>query len=183
MRRLALAAALSAASILSSPALAQTPAPAAPAAQAPVPGLPITDVVAWLTQVGAQPSALQREGDQAYVTVADGGVTWILLFQNCTGDVCGDVQFNAVFSNASITVDMMNRWNHERRFVKAYYSVGSDGVPVATAQYDVILFPQLPANQLADHATIWSGLVHEFGVHVGFFAPEGAAAPATPPTQ
>lgn len=185
MRRLALAAALAAASILSTPAMAQTPAPAAPAAPAAVPGLAITDIVAWLTQVGAQPSAIQREGGQAYITVADGGLTWILLFYNCTNDVCGDVQFNAVFSNPGITAEMMNRWNNERRFVKAYFSMGSDGVPAATAQYDVILFPQLPASQLADHATIWSGLVHDFAVHVGFFAaPDATAAPAaTPPAQ
>lgn len=185
MRRLVLAAALAAASILSAPALAQTPAPAPPAAQTPVPGLPITDIVAWLTQVGAAPSAVQREGGQAYVTVVDGGVTWILMFYNCTNDVCGDVQFNAVFSNPAITTELMNRWNNERRFVKAYFSTGADGVPVATAQYDVILFPQLGASQLADHATIWSGLAHEFAVHVGFFAPpaDPAAPAATPPAQ
>ncbi|RZJ88388.1 MAG: hypothetical protein EON88_21355, partial [Brevundimonas sp.] len=108
MRQVLTAAAFACGLMLAGPTLAQTPAPAAPAAQGAHPGLPIADMVTWLNAKGAQVSPLQRSGDQAYVTVQDAGLTWVLFFYSCRADVCGDIQFSAFFSNPEITIEKIN---------------------------------------------------------------------------
>jgi hypothetical protein len=179
MRRLVTAAALVAGLALAGPSLAQTPAPAP--AQAGHPGLPIADMVSWLNAKGVQVSPLQRQGEQAFVTVQDAGLTWVLFFYSCRADVCGDVQFSAFFSNPEITLERINDWNREQRFLKAFFATETTGERVATVQYDAVLFPALGVDQLGDHAQLWTSLLAEFGTHIGYFAAEGEEAPATPP--
>lgn len=161
-------------------ALAQTPAPASTAAR---PGLAIADVSAWLTSKGGQVSAIQREGTDIYVTVTDGPMTWAVFFYGCTGDVCGDIQYTAAFSNPTITFDKVNDWNRERRFLKAFYvPAATGGDPSAAVQYDVLIH-EGGIDQLTDPTAVWIGMVGDFATQVGYFAAEGEAAPAAPPAH
>lgn len=183
MRHILTVAALACGLALADPALAQTPAPAPAQGQGHA-GLPIADMVTWLSSKGAQVSPLQRTGDQAYVTVQDSGLTWVLFFYSCQADVCGDVQFNAFFSNDQITVEKVNDWNRQQRFLKAYFDTEASGEKVATVQFDAVLFPALGVDQLGDYAQLWTSLLAEFATHIGYFTPEGETAPtAQPPGQ
>ncbi|MGV9007236.1 MAG: YbjN domain-containing protein [Brevundimonas sp.] len=178
-----LVALLATATLLTAPAAAlastpQTPAPTPPVAAAPVPGgLPISAVRDWLIGVGANVSEVTRQNDQAWLTVTDGSVTWLLFFYSCQADVCGDIQFTAAFSNDSITLDKVNQWNQEHRFLKAYFTPADTG-GTAIVQYDVLLVPGAGTAQLADPTAVWVGLLPDFGILVGFFAAPPAAAPA-----
>jgi len=158
---------------LAAPALAQT-RPASTTAQSPQPGLAIDVVRNWLIGLGAEVSETQRQGDQTFVQVTDGAISWLLFFNACQADVCGDVQFSAVFTNETVTEARVNEWNRDNRFLKAFYSLGADGRPLAAVQYDVLIMAGLGVDQLTDHTVLWIELLNGFGTHIGYFAPEAA---------
>jgi len=177
--RLAFAAALAAAPLTALPAAAAAQTPAATAGQ----GLSITAVSEWLTAKGGQVSAVQHQGGETFVTVTDGPLNWTIFFYGCTADMCGEIQFSAVFSNPAITLEKVNDWNRDHRFLKAFYLTGSGGEPAAAVQYDVLVQPGQGVDQLADPGSVWVALVAEFARTVGYLRPAGAPAdaPATPP--
>jgi hypothetical protein len=168
----ALAAPLAAALMLAAaPAAAQTAAPAAE------PGIAIADVGAWLTSKGGEVGPVRREGDETFFMVKDGPLNWALFFYGCQADVCGDIQFSAVFSNPGVTLDKVNEWNRDQRFLKAFYMPGAAGAaPSAAIQYDVLIH-QGSVEQLNDPAAVWIGLLGIFATHIGYLAPAPAAAP------
>ena len=161
----AAAAALSAAA----PAVAQTPA---------APGLAIADVGAWITSKGGVVEPVQRQGDEVWLTVRDGDLTWLVFFYGCRDDVCADLQYSARFSNEAITPGRINDWNRDRRFLKAFHSPGAAGEPAtAVVQYDLLLQPG-GVEQLTDPTDIWVTLLPEFARHVGYLPAAGEATPA-----
>jgi hypothetical protein len=166
---------------LAAPAAAQTtqpPLPIAPAAQpGPQPGLAIADVSAWLTSKGGVVGPVQRQGDEIFITVQDGPMTWFIFFYGCRNDVCADIQYSAVFSNPSITPDLVNAWNRDQRFLKAFYVPAVEGgQATAAVQYDLLLQPG-GIDQLNDPTAVWVALLGRFGAHIGFIR----QAPAQPP--
>ena len=165
MRRLALTAALLmiAAPLATGSAMAQTPA-AAPASS----GLRAADVSAWLTGLGGQVGPLQTADGQTYFAVNNAGLTWAVFFQSCQGDLCQDVQFSAVVASAGATPDLINSWNRDNRFLKAFYTPGADGkTPTGTVQYDVLTVPGQGVEQLTDPLAVWLQLLPLFATHVG----------------
>ena len=165
--------------LAAAPATAQTAAQA-PAAAAPQPGLAIADISAWIASKGGEVQPVQRDGDDIWLPVKDGDMTWLIFFYGCTNDVCGDIQFAASFSNPTITQTMVNDWNRDRRFLKAAFVPGADGQdPSAIVQYDLLLNTS-GVDQLTDPASVWVEMVAAFATHVGFYKPAAEAAPATP---
>jgi hypothetical protein len=159
-----------------SPALAQTPAPAAPAAVAK--GVVVADARTWLIGLGgtvAEPTA--AEGAQT-LTVADQPLPWTLTFYNCAGaGLCDDVQYSAVFSGP-ITVEQINAWNRDSRYLKAFFVPGATpDTAGAVAQYDVVL-TATGTEQLQEPTVIWLQMLRQFAQGLA-----QAAAPATPPAQ
>jgi hypothetical protein len=158
---------------------------AAPAAASPMtasvqtatdPGVPIEAVRAWLTEKGGTVSAVNRRDGEAWISISDGPLTWVIFFYSCQADVCGDIQYAASFSNPTITQAMINDWNRDRRFLKAFYTPGeAGGDNTAVVQYDVLIH-EGGVEQLTDHTALWLELVNAFGATVGFFAAEAPAA-------
>ena len=174
--------ALTAALVLAGAAQAQTasPAPAQPQA-APAPariGIPVPALSAWLTAQGATVAPEASEEGRRYLRVTTNGLPWLLFLQSCEGDVCSDLQFSAAASDPSITLDKVNAWNRDRRFVKAIYETADATDPAsAVAQFDVLVGAGGP-EQLADHHAVWRALLVDF---VRTLMPAPAVAPATPP--
>lgn len=166
------AVALAATSGAAVPAAVLQAAPAAPVQS----GLAISVVRDWLISVGATVSEVTREDDRISITVTDGPLTWLVFFNGCEADVCGDIQYMAAFSNPTITPDLVNQWNLEHRFLKAYFTPGA-AAGTAIVQYDVLLVNGAGINQLIDPTSVWVGLLPTFATHVGFFVPEPAPAP------
>lgn len=159
-------------------ALALVVAPLTASAQTAAPeGLSITAVTDWIASKGGAVGPVQRDDGSAWVMVQDGGLNWAVFFYGCQADVCGDLQLAASFSNTSITGDLVNEWNRDRRFLKAFYdpaeAAGED--PRAVVQYDILLSDG-DADQLTEPVVVWLDLLREFAVHVGYFAPDGAPA-------
>lgn len=149
-----------------------TPATAAPAQTATDPGLSAEAVRTWLTSKGGTVSEVNRQNGETWLSITDGPLTWVIFFYSCQADVCGDIQYAASFSNDTITPTMVNEWNRDRRFLKAFFSPAEGaGDPSAVVQYDVLLHSS-DVEQLTEHTALWLDLVGDFGTVVGFFAAE-----------
>lgn len=154
--------------VAAAPALAQT-APAQP-------GLAIADVSAWIASKGGEVQPVQRRESEIWLPVKDGPLTWLIFFYGCQNDVCGDIQFAAVFSNPSITPTMINDWNREHRFLKATFLPGAEGQdPSGLVQYDLLLVPG-DVEQLNEPAAVWVDMVAAFARTTGYVS--AAPAPA-----
>lgn len=178
-----LAASILCATLIASPALAQT-APAAPAAQAAPArwnGLTVAEITGRLTAAGLTVAAPQTNGDRVYLRVDDGPLRWVATLFSCTEGACPDIQFTAVFSGANATPDIVARWNGDRRFVKAFYALPEEegGQGQAVAQYDVLLSRGAGPEQLDDPIQVWRSLAMDLGRTVT--TPEGATA--APPAE
>ncbi len=149
------------------------PAPAAPAAQtAADPAVSIEAVRAWLISKGGDVGPVQREDGNTWITVNDDPLHWVIFFYDCREDRCGAIQYSASFSNPTITQEMVNDWNRDRRFLKAYFlPAEAGGEPTAVVQHDVLVHSD-DVEQLTDSAALWLNMVGEFGTVVGYFAAE-----------
>lgn len=154
---------------LAAPAAA-APVQAAPAQAAADPGVSIEAVRAWLTSKGGTVSAVNRQDGETWLSVTDGPLTWVIFFYSCQADVCGDIQYAASFSNAGVSQAMVNDWNRDHRFLKAFFTPAeAGGEPTAVVQYDVLIHPG-DVEQLADHTALWLDLVGQFGTAAGYFS-------------
>jgi hypothetical protein len=122
----------------------------------------------WLSARALTPE-LVTEGEESYIRVQDEGLTWLLFFYGCEARGCDSLQFGAGFTNDSITLDMVNAWNRDRRFLKAYFEAGEEGS--ALVQYDMIPTRSAPMEHLSDHVDLWRGTLAAFAVHVGYLKP------------
>ncbi|MDY6923416.1 MAG: YbjN domain-containing protein [Pseudomonadota bacterium] len=158
---------------LAAPAAAQVAGPAAPAQAAAEPGVSVEAVRAWLTSKGGTVSEINRQDGETWLNVTDGPLSWVIFFYSCRADVCGDIQYAASFSNPGVTQAMVNDWNRDRRFLKAFFAAGeAGGDPTAVVQYDVLIHSG-DVEQLADPTALWLDLVGAFGTTVGYFDPAG----------
>lgn len=161
---------LAAAALMALAAPAAAAAPPASARTAADPGLAPEAVRAWLISKGGTVSEVRSEGGETWLTVNDGPLNWMVFFYSCAAGVCGDVQYAASFSNPAITQAMINDWNRDRRFLKAFFAPGeAGGDPTAVVQYDVLLHGA-DVEQLTDHTALWLDLAADFGTAVGYFA-------------
>ncbi|MBB5745074.1 YbjN domain-containing protein [Brevundimonas variabilis] len=138
----------------------QPPAAAQPATI----GLSIPAMTGFLTAQGLTVGPLEQDGQRRFVSVTDGPVRWVLFFQSCEGDVCSDLQFSFGFANAGVTMDGVNRWNRERRFLKAFFEPGATPqAPAAAAtQFDVLINGVQGVEQLSDPLSVWRSSILEF---------------------
>lgn len=143
-----------------SPALAQAPAPAAPTAATK--GVAVVDARTWLIGLGGTVAEPATNGTAQVLTIADEPLPWTLTFYNCAGaGLCDDVQYSAVFSGP-ITLEQVNAWNRENRYLKAFFVPGATPAEAgAVVQYDVVL--TAPGTQpLQEPTVIWLQMLRTF---------------------
>ena len=164
----ALFAALTLATALPGLALAQTPPAAASNA-----GVSVAETRTWLAGMGgAVGEPMVRDG-LTTLAVADQPLPWNLTFYACGPTLCDDIQYSAVFSGP-ITLEQINAWNRENRFLKAFFvPAAAGGEAGAVVQYDVVLTgPGI--GQLNEPTVVWLQMLRTFA--------QGLAA-AVPPAQ
>ena len=164
MRRLALAAALAltVSPVTAGAALAQT----APAMASR--GLTPAEVGAWITGLGGRVGPVQTENGLTFFAVTNAGLTWAVFFYGCEAGVCGEVQFSAVVPGAGATLDKVNAWTRDNRYLKAFHT--SAETPTATVQYDVVVLSGGGVTQLADPLAVWLQLLPKFAGEMGYVA-------------
>ena len=164
MRRLALAAALAltVSPLTAGAVLAQTASAVASR------GLTPAEVGTWITGLGGRVGPVQTENGLTFFTVTNAGLTWAVFFYGCEAGVCGEVQFSAVVPGAGATLDKVNAWNRDNRYLKAFHT--SAETPTATVQYDVVVLSGGGVTQLADPLAVWLQLLPRFAGEMGYVA-------------
>ena len=111
-------------------------------------------------------------GTAQVLTIADAPLPWTLTCYNCAGaGLCDDVQYSAVFSGP-ITLEQVNAWNRENRYLKAFFVPGATPAEAgAVVQYDVVL-TATGTQPLQEPTVIWLQMLRTFA--------QGLAAAATP---
>ena len=167
------------------PGAASVTGPVSAPTQEAVVGLTPAEVRAWLVEKGATVEEPQTIEGQTLLRVNDGSANWLIFFYGCdaTGR-CQDIQFAANIVADGLSLDRINAWNREQRFVKAYLQSNLDGTPSAVLQFDVLLLAGLGVDQLNDPTVVWLELLARF--IEGLIAPTTATtapAPVTLPTS
>ena len=160
------------------PGAAPVTGPVAAPTQEAVSGLTPAEVRAWLTEKGATVEEPQTIQGQTLLRVNDGSATWLIFFYGCdaTGR-CQDIQFAASVVADGLSLDRVNAWNREQRFVKAYLQP-NQSASTAVLQFDVLLSAGLGVEQLNDPTVVWLELLAGFIESV--FAPTNQTAPPPP---
>lgn len=132
-----------------------------PSAEASTLGVTVAETRAWLTSLGGTVREPVVRDGLTSLHVADEPLPWNLTFYACGPRLCDDIQFSAVFSGP-ITVEQINAWNRENRFLKAFHSPApAGGEAGAVVQYDVVL-TSAGTNQLNEPTVIWLRLLRAF---------------------
>lgn len=157
--RLTLAAALALSLIMAAPAAAQSQQ-----------GVSVAAARDWIRGLGGEVGEIERDNGQVFFSIQDGGLTWFLIFNGCRNDAaCGDAQFMSSFTNADVTLDKVNAWNRDQRFLKAHFDPApAGGQPTAMVQFDLILAPGQGVDQMTDALAVWVASSRAFATHIGY---------------
>jgi hypothetical protein len=106
------------------------------------------------------------EGDPMIVSASD-GTTFRIYFYGCTGGkACETVQFSTAYdAKGETAVALMNQWNHDKRFARAF--LDKDGDP--NLQMDLDLDDGgLSKALFVDNFEFWLTLKQSFEKHIGW---------------
>jgi hypothetical protein len=142
-------------------------------------GVGVAEARDWLISVGGEVAEPLAEDDRMTLTVAD-QLPWRLSLLDCN-TLCTDAQYTAAYSGPGVTLDWVNQWNRDHRFLKAFYispeeAGGEAGVIV---QYDVLLL-STGTSQLLESTVVWKEMQTLFVNTLRSATPPSAPATATP---
>ena len=113
---------------------------------------------------GAATLTTQSNGDPQITGKID-GIAYQVYFSNCTDNAnCEDLNFYAGFLDLKPTLEVINDWNFNKRFSRAYLDQDKD----ACIEMDLDLVKGVTAEYLDAQFSVWSMIVTQFPEHVGF---------------
>lgn len=118
--------------------------------------------IAGLLQDAGYRAQLTNDSDgDPMIKSAAAGSDFTIFFFNCTdGKNCKTIQFFAGFDKAQpMEVDVVNRWNREKRFGKAY--LDDEGDPLLEMDLNLD-FGGISLNNFRDNLKVWESLLAEF---------------------
>lgn len=93
------------------------------------------------------------------------GISYQVYFRNCTNNTdCEDLNFYVGFLDLKPTLAVINDWNFNKRFSRAYLDQDKD----ACVEMDVDLVAGVTAEYLDAQFGIWNMIVTQFSEHVGY---------------
>lgn len=106
----------------------------------------------------------QKNGDPR-IAGETGGVKYAIYFMNCTNNTdCEDLNFYAGFADLKPKIDLINAWNRDKRFGKAYLDKDNDAV----VEMDFNLEHGVSSDNLDAAFTVWDLVVDQYVTHIGF---------------
>ena len=106
----------------------------------------------------------QSNGDPQITGKMD-GITYQVYFRNCTNNEdCEDINFYLGFLDIKPGLEKINDWNFNKRFSRAYLDQDED----ACVEMDLDLVKGVSPEYLDAQFAVWSMIVEQFPVHVGF---------------
>jgi hypothetical protein len=93
------------------------------------------------------------------------GVTYQVFFMNCTNNTnCEDLNFYAGFLDNKQTLEVINAWNRDKRFGKAYLDADLDAV----VEYDVNLERGVTRENLDAAFNLWTLILDQYTTYIGY---------------
>ena len=106
----------------------------------------------------------QSNGDPQ-ITGKINGITYQVYFRNCTnGADCEDLNFYLGFLDIKPTLEVINDWNFNKRFSRAYLDQDQD----ACVEMDLDMVKGVSAEYLDAQFGLWNMVVEQFSEHVGY---------------
>ena len=133
-------------------------------AQTVITGADTDEILNAARGYGAANLTTQSNGDPQ-ITGKIEGITYQIYFRNCTdGKDCEDLNFYLGFLDIKPTLEVINDWNFNKRFSRAYL----DGDKDACVEMDLDLVKGVSAEYLDSQFGLWAMVVGQFAEHVGY---------------
>jgi hypothetical protein len=113
---------------------------------------------------GAATLTTQSNGDPQITGKID-GIAYQVYFSNCTDNAnCEDLNFYAGFLDLKPTLEVINDWNFNKRFSRAYLDQDKD----ACIEMDLDLVKGVTNDYLDAQFGVWNLILTQFSEHVGY---------------
>jgi hypothetical protein len=133
-------------------------------AQRIVDGSNVDEVVKIARGYGTAELEAQSNGDPQ-IKGEIKGVTYYVTFMNCKENTsCEDVNFYAGFLDNKQTLEVINAWNRDKRFGRAYLDSDLDAV----VDFDVNLEYGVTRDNLDAAFAVWSLILDQFTTYIGY---------------
>jgi hypothetical protein len=132
-------------------------------AQRIVDGADVDEILKIARSYGSATLGSQTGGDPE-ITGQIEGVDYKLSFMNCTDNAnCEDLNFGAVFPGNKQTLEVINAWNRDRRFGRAYVDASLD----AAVEFDVNLEFGVTRDNMDAALSLWSLILDQYTTYIG----------------
>jgi hypothetical protein len=133
-------------------------------AQTLVTGADTNEILNAARGYGAATLTTQSNGDPQISGKIE-GVSYQIYFRNCTNNAdCEDLNFYLGFLDLKPTLEVINDWNFNKRFSRAYLDQDQD----ACVEMDLDLVKGVTADYLDSQFGLWAMVVGQFAEHVGY---------------
>ena len=113
---------------------------------------------------GAATLATQSNGDPQ-INGKINGISYQVYFRNCTDNTnCEDLNFYLGFLDLKPSLEVINDWNYNKRFSRAYLDEDKD----ACVEMDIDLVQGVSAEYLDAQFNLWNMILTQFAEHVGY---------------
>ncbi len=133
-------------------------------AQTVIDGAQVDEILNLARGYGSASMETQSNGDPK-ITGKVEGVTYQVFFMNCTNNTnCEDLNFYAGFLDNKQTLDVINAWNRDKRFGKAYLDSDLDAV----IEFDVNLEHGVTRDNLDAAFSLWTLILDQYTTYIGY---------------
>ncbi len=131
-------------------------------AQTLVDGTSVDEIVNLARGYGAASSDTTADG-QPMIVGKVSGVEYRVFFHDCTDTGCPTIRFYSLFAGNKPTLEMINEWNRDKRWGKAYVDADLDAV----LEWDVNLAYGVARENLDDSISIWVQILDAYATFIG----------------
>jgi len=133
-------------------------------AQTVVDGNAVDEILNVARGYGAATLEAQSSGDPQISGKIE-GVTYQVFFMNCTENKdCEDLNFYAGFLDNKQTLEVINAWNRDKRFGKAYLDADLDAV----IEFDLNLEHGVTRENLDAAFALWGLILDQYTTYIGY---------------
>lgn len=133
-------------------------------AQATLDGSQVDEILNLARGYGSANLETQSNGDPKISGKVE-GVTYQVFFMNCTnGTNCEDLNFYAGFRDNKPTLEVINAWNRDKRFGKAYLDSDLDAV----IEFDLNLVHGVTRENLDAAFSLWTLILDQYTTYIGY---------------
>ena len=132
-------------------------------AQATLDGSQVDEILNLARGYGSATLEAQSNGDPKIAGKVEGG-TYQVFFMNCTNNTnCEDLNFYAGFADNKPTLEVINAWNRDKRFGKAYLDSDLDAV----IEFDLNLVHGVTRENLDAAFSLWTLILDQYTTYIG----------------